>query len=257
MKLSDIITHILLSVIVDNENWVCYNLPPAASARVRRLVSMGVRVRKVITRRTKRAVYKFPSLRQRRMIYCESSIEFDFAHLLEFDHGDVLAYREQPTKIDYVLEGDWHKYTPDFVVHRRGGREYVEVKKTEVALREDSQRTFRAIAAACAAMGYGFVVADSNRIRQQPRLYNVKLLWKYSNTPLTPGHQLFCRHIFEGQTDSLPLGRLLEHFRSKGQGHQELYGLIYWGVLGVDMSVKLTNDTPVFWPETRALGLED
>ncbi|MBV9924493.1 MAG: TnsA endonuclease N-terminal domain-containing protein [Acidobacteria bacterium] len=207
---------------------------------------MADRVRKVITRRTKRALYKFPSLRQARTVYCESGLEFDYAHLLEFDRA-VLSYREQPFHVPYLLDGKRRSYTPDFLVGRARGYDLVEVKKTADVPRERNQALFQAVAPVCAEHGYRFVVVDGDQIRLQPRLHNVKLLLKYARTPIAPRHQFLCRELFAKKSD-VTLGDLLELFRADEGGRLVAFALICRGALSVDLMTPLNADAPVALP---------
>lgn len=209
-----------------------------------------MRKRKVITRRTARVVYKFPSVRQGRTIYCESSLEFNYAHLLEFDQN-VRSYQEQPLTLTYFLEGAAHRYTADFQVDSRTSRDLVEVKPTEDCVRPENQRIFRAVKAAAHDRGYGFVVADGDQIGRQPRLGNVKLLWKYARTPLHPEHQLLCVAVF-AETRKLTLGTLFEVFRAKGYSPQVVYSLIWQGMLAVDLTLSLDPSVEVTLPGSRS-----
>ena len=212
-----------------------------------------MRVRKVISGRSPRALYKFPSIRQGRTVYCESSHEFNYAHLLEFDQ-DVLAYQEQPLTLPYCLEGKRHRYTPDFQVDRRACRpELVEVKPTEQCSKAENQRMFRAVKTAADEAGYGFVVMDSDQINKEPRLRNVKLLWKYSCTPVNPQHQLFCTALFSCVAE-LSLGAVFESFRAKGYSQQVVYSLIYHGMLTVDLTLLLNASSILSLPGRRSNG---
>lgn len=75
------------------------------------------RVRQVISRSPCKVVYKFPSIKLGRMVYCESGLELDYSFLLDADQ-EVISFQEQPGKIKYHLNGKLHKYTPDFLVIR-------------------------------------------------------------------------------------------------------------------------------------------
>lgn len=60
-------------------------------------------------------------------------MEHDYHRLLEFDSG-VRSFWEQPFRIEYVLDGETHPYTPDVLVERTDGRRQVfEVKEEKEA----------------------------------------------------------------------------------------------------------------------------
>ena len=60
----------------------------------------------------------FPSLKMGRMVAFKSLIEQDYLYVLDFEAA-VTAFEEQPVSIEYLWEGDQHKYTPDFLVRRK------------------------------------------------------------------------------------------------------------------------------------------
>src|SRR5215216_2118746 len=87
-----------------------------------------IRSRKVIRKGTRRVVGKFPSVKPRRkLVHWESQLERDFYYLLEID-PNVVSFREQPLRIEYILNGKLHYYTPDVLVERKQKIQIVEVK---------------------------------------------------------------------------------------------------------------------------------
>jgi hypothetical protein len=206
----------------------------------------GVRARAVITRRTARALYKFPSIKLRRPIYCESAIELDYAYLLDID-GDVSTFQEQPGKIPYILHGQLLSYTPDFLVLRLGRWQIVEVKPRGKIDEEDNQLLFRAIEPICRNAGCEFIVAPDDEIQKEPRLYNVKLFWKYGRVPVHPQHHIYCREFFS-RTPQSSLAELFEFFASRNQPKQVVYSLLYRGVVEIDIMESLSSDSVVQLP---------
>ncbi|MBI3218548.1 MAG: TnsA endonuclease N-terminal domain-containing protein [Bacteroidetes bacterium] len=57
-----------------------------------------------------------PSLKNNRLNRFESSLERDFARIIEFDSA-VKDYVEQPVEIEFLHEGKQVKYVPDFLVN--------------------------------------------------------------------------------------------------------------------------------------------
>lgn len=184
---------------------------------------------------------------EKRPVHWEGAIERDYFFLLEID-PDVISYHEQPLKIEYVLEGKKHRYTPDLLVERRDRRQLVEVTlRRKVAKREAE---FRTIAAVCARHGYEFVVVTEEQIRLQPRLNNVKLLWRYSRTSITPQHQIACQEYFSGRGEAT-FADLMTFFATKGIGKQVAYGLLYHGLLDFDVMSPLTPESLVRLPKSQ------
>jgi hypothetical protein len=206
-----------------------------------------LRVRQVISRSPCRVVYKFPSIKLGRTVYCESGLELDYAFLLDADHGKALSFQEQPGKISYHLHGKSHTYTPDFLVIRPDKKQVVEVKPESKAWSEENRTLFEIVGSICHKAGYEFVVATDVRIRVEPRLYNIKLLWKYGRTPIYTQHQIYCQEFFARKRTSV-LGELFEFFAQRKEGKAVVFSLLYWGVVGIDVNAPLDIDAPVHLP---------
>ena len=123
------------------------------------------RARKVVRRSNHGHVFKFASKKCRRIIELESVLEYDRAILLEMD-PDVLAFQEQPFRIDYADQGKIHKIFPDFLVERRNGLLTVEEVKPEAkASLPEFSRRFSIERVLVAKRGYSFSVLTENEIR--------------------------------------------------------------------------------------------
>lgn len=205
------------------------------------------RVRSVIGRSPCRVVYKFPSIKLGRTVYCESGLELDYAFLLDADHGNVLSFQEQPVKIRYHLHGKSHTYTPDFLVIRPDKKQVVEVKPESKAWSEENRTLFEVIEVICRKADYEYVVVTDVRIRIEPRLCNIKLLWKYGRTPICPQHQIYCQEFFARKRTPV-LGELFEFFAHLKEGRAVVFSLLYWGVVGIDVDAPINIDAPVHLP---------
>lgn len=204
------------------------------------------RVRRVISRSTCRVVYKFPSIKLGRMVYCESSVELDYAFLLDADHS-VMSFQEQPGKIIYYLNGKLHKYTPDFLVNRPHKKQIVEVKPESKASTEENRVLFEIIRTICLNAGYEFVVITDIDIREGSRLENVRAFWKYGRTPLSPQHHIYCQEFFT-QNSEATLGGLVSFFAARNEGKGVVFSLLYWGVVGIDINRPLNALSPIHLP---------
>jgi hypothetical protein len=206
------------------------------------------RARKVIRRGSRRTTGKFPTLKpEKRSVHWEGPLERDFIFLLEID-PEVASYREQPLKIEYAMEGKKHVYTPDFLVERKGKKQLAEVTLRRKVKERDA--AFRIISTVCARNGYEFVVVTEDEIRLQPRLNNVKLLWRYSRTSITPQHQIACQEYFSGSGEAT-LADLMASFATKGIGKQLVYGLLYHGLLDFDLMKPITPESLVRLPKSQ------
>lgn len=208
---------------------------------------MVERVRRVITRSPNRVVYKFPSLKLGRTVYCESGLELDYAFLLDADHGAVLSFQEQPGKIRYHLDGKLRTYTPDFFVTRPDKKQVVEVKPESKVSAEENKTLFGIIDSICRGAGYEFVVVTDARIRVQPFLDNIKLFWKYGRTPIYPRHHIYCHEFFARKREPM-LSDLFESFASRNEERNVVFSLLYWGVVGIDINAPVTPNALVYLP---------
>jgi|SRR5947209_5741223 len=207
---------------------------------------MVVRARQVISRSPSRVVYKFPSIKLRRMVYCESSLELNYAYLLDSDHG-VSSFQEQPGKIKYFINDKVHSYTPDFLANRPQKKQVVEVKLESKITTKENLILFEAIAPICRQAGYEFVVITDVEIRKQPKLDNIKLFWRYGRTPIYSQHQVYCQEFFTLKHEA-ELGELFEFFANRKEGRAVIYSLLYWGVVGIDINKSVNPDSVVHMP---------
>jgi len=201
---------------------------------------MGVRR---ITNGGRKVIGKFPSLKMGKMLWWESQLERDNDYLIEID-PDVLSYEEQPLKIRYFLDGKVHWYTPDLRVVRQDSKQIIEVKDEEHANSPEYIELFRRVAPICHRNGYEFIVVTDSTIRVQPRLDNVKLIYKYAKTLVTSEHQMLLYTLFSDK-GSLTLGEISKWFASKGIPDGIVYSLIYNGILSVDFMRPIGKGTAV------------
>lgn len=202
--------------------------------------------RKITNKGSKKVIGTFPSLKMDELIWSESQLELDYIYLLEFD-PEVLSFQEQPFPIFYERAGKRHRYTPDFLVERPTGIQLVEVKTEEQRTKEKNVYLFNAVTPVIRWRGYEFLIATERMIRAQPRLENIKLLTKYSRTPIDPHHQTYCHELL-GRNQKLSLDQVIRFFGAKGEGAQVIYSLLYHGFLSTDLTVPLGPNSVVWLP---------
>lgn len=113
---------------------------------------------------------KFASRKNRRMVRCESLLEMHFLYLAEFARN-VVSYDEQPVTIAYRLNGLRPRYTPDFCLRWRDGRQwYVEVKPHELLALDENQEKFAAIGEYFRREGDTFITISDREIRHPIRM---------------------------------------------------------------------------------------
>jgi hypothetical protein len=121
----------------------------------------------------------FPSLKMKRMIAFESSIERDCIFLLDFE-ADIEWFEEQPLVIEYTHAGKRLNYTPDFHVVRNGLHLLLENKPAARIGTDENMRKFAAAREWCTAHFWQFRVVTDQQLRAGHRLANVKLLTQHA-----------------------------------------------------------------------------
>lgn len=200
-------------------------------------------VRDITNRGSKKIIGKFPSYLMGTIVMWESKLERDFLYLLEFD-PDVLSYTGQPVRILYNFAGKLCRYTPDFLVVRKHKRQIIEVKPKDRIFKGDNEQRFRIISQVCRAVGYEFKVVTEANIRVQPRLNDIRLLWKYARTPFTPQHQLYCKELL-GDGREMYLGDVMQALESRGISRRVIYSMMYHKILAVDLMHPINADSIV------------
>jgi len=196
---------------------------------------------------------KFASVKTGRVAWYESLLEKDFMYLLDYDR-DVSYWHEQPLRIRFNHGGKVNRYTPDLEVHRAAQKQLIEVKPKDKVDSGEWDVLFRAASSVCEQEGYEFLVVTDEIIRLQPRLENVKLLWKYARTPVLPQHQIICSEFFRSRKDQpVTLDDLIQIFTSKQVPMQTLYSLLFWGALEFDLMHPLDRDSRITMPLSSAL----
>jgi TnsA endonuclease N terminal len=189
---------------------------------------------------------KFFSVKLNAVLWYESLLEMSFMYLLDFDPA-VSLFKEQPCRIHFVNNGRKRTYTPDLLVVRDGRRQIIEVKPAKKAVAEKNLQLFHSVAPICARSGFEFLVVTDEMILQQPRLDNVKALWRYARTPLRPQHQIQCHKFFDGRQFAI-LTEVCEFFMDQGVPRQVVYALIFWGALDFDLTQPLRPDSLICLP---------
>ncbi|MBI3239961.1 MAG: Tn7 transposase TnsA N-terminal domain-containing protein, partial [Flavobacteriia bacterium] len=122
------------------------------------------------------------SMKNQKHIWFESSLEKDFALMLEY-HPSVKVYIEQPITIEYNLDDKTRVYTPDFLIHFN--EDSVKPWLCEIKYRDDLtinfskyKARFKAAKRYCDEQGWEFKIISEFDIRTD-LLDNLKFLSKY------------------------------------------------------------------------------
>jgi hypothetical protein len=200
---------------------------------------VAVGARKINNAIKRKVIGKFPSLKMNTVIWWESQIERDYIYLLEID-PDVVSFFGQPFKIAYSYEGSPKRYTPDFMVTRTQKIQVVEVKPVQQALSEKNLRLFRHIAPIVDANKMEFVVVTEQMIRVQPKLNNIKLLYKYARVPLSLSNYLDCLKYFQNRVGT-SIQDAMQDLTAKGVSKNILLRLLWSGFLVTDLMKPITS----------------
>lgn len=141
-------------------------------------------VRKV-SNRGGNIIGKFPSLKMKRMVQFESTIERDYVYVLDYE-VDVTSFEEQPFVIEYRYADKTRRYTPDFHVVRSGRNVLVECKPADLVSTDENQRKFAAARQICALREWEFEIVTDIQLRSGSRLSNIKLLRQYACHTIRP-----------------------------------------------------------------------
>lgn len=134
--------------------------------------------RKVVTRSKKGYQGYFPSIKLNNLIEFESILEMDAALLFEYSMG-VVRYRAQPEVITYEIDGELHKYHPDFELElKNGDLVHIEVKPVEELKKLNMKKKIKCIEKRYETHDATFKVLSEEEIRKQPLHQNLKhLFW--------------------------------------------------------------------------------
>lgn len=142
----------------------------------------------------------------------------------------------------YPSQGKLKRYTPDFLVIRSQSEQIVEVKPERLAHADKNLKLRRQIAPIAIANNMEFVVVTEKIIRVQPRLNNIKLLYKYAKVSLSFSNYLDCLEYFQN-TKLISLLNAEQHLRAKGISRSLLLRLLWNGVLVTDLMKPINSES--------------
>jgi hypothetical protein len=190
---------------------------------------------------TLKNIGKFPSLKNKSIVWYESHLERDFIYLIEFDRN-VIRYQEQPFKINYFLNGKRRFYTPDFFVERQSKNQVVEIKPQSKVKNQEFIRFSNQMTNFFAEKGYEYLVITDSTIRLQPKLSNIKLFWRYSRMSITTKHQILIRESFN-DSSSLLFSNFCSFLNQAKEQKELVYALLFHGYLVTDIDQQITANS--------------
>jgi TnsA endonuclease N terminal/TnsA endonuclease C terminal len=197
----------------------------------------------------------------------ESTLERDFMLLVEFDQ-DVLSYKEQPVRIDYLsADGQARHYTPDILVTYRQTSTSTTSRPpllVEIKYRSDLfagwrelKPKFRAARRYATEHSWIFKIITEVEIRT-PYLKNVKFLRQFQHRSVDPADaNLLLQKVSDLRStdpESL-LSAICPEVHSRAQFLPTLWQLIARRAIGADLNCPLTMQSPI-WPIMAAMNEE-
>ena len=199
--------------------------------------------RKITNTGTLKNIGKFPSLKNGKLVWFESHLERDFIYLTEFDK-DVVQYREQPFKIQYLLDGKRHNYFPDFLLERKDKKQVIEIKPQSKTEKDDFIYFSKIMKNHLAKEGYEYLVITDSSIRLQPKLSNIKLLWRYARLPINTKHKILLYELFDN-LKSFSFIEICSFLEQAKELRELIYTLLFHGCLITDIEKPITRDSVI------------
>lgn len=118
------------------------------------------------TRKPKFKQGKYQSTKTGKVLPYRSGMEEKVYKLLD-SYDEVMSFDYEPFEIDYIHQGQAHKYIPDiFVTFMDGHKELWEVKPSNQTSLEKNKNKWFAAKEACKVRGWEFQVLTEKRIEQ-------------------------------------------------------------------------------------------
>lgn len=201
-----------------------------------------LRSRKVVSRSKTRSTGKYPAWKTGRMLQWESPHELNAFRLLDANPA-VLAFREQPLVVSYVLDGVLHDHYPDIEVHTALGKELWEVKTRDDALSPEVTGRTRLLSASLPTLGYTYRVVVAEELATEPQLSNALLVLRHGRAPIAPLERERVR-VLLGQQPRLTWGAILDGAFGLN-GRAMACRLLLEGVLRIDPGQPIGRDSAV------------
>ena len=196
----------------------------------------------------------FPSLKMKNQrISFESTIERDCLFFLEYDQT-VTCYYEQPFTIESTsASGKLSTYTPDFQVIRTSGKELVECKPEALLNASHTQRQTELGQQWAEENDHAFTIVTDLDLRSGHRLANLKLLWRYSRSLVSPSLEAGCIDHLRRHRSSITVTELIKSLTKTQLSSNPLpvlYHLLWKGTLLTDLTQPLNNGSLLWLPTT-------
>jgi len=148
----------------------------------------------------------FPSRKMDKFIKVRTLREYAFLYFLEFI-SSVISYKYEPSPFEYYMQGEFHEYTPDFLVETMVDSFIFEVKIQEYL--KNNREKLEFASEAIEEEGYKFRVVTQETLFKQPRFDNLKALYYYAPCEIELDQYARVISILESNDGKMPLNTLV------------------------------------------------
>lgn len=206
--------------------------------------NQGERAREPVKPTTGRVVGYFPSAKNNRSIAWESQLEQKACYVFEFSR-EVLGYREQPLTILYPLGAKILRYTPDFELTLKSGRQvYIEIKPAEKLLVWSIQERLAAIGSYWSQVNADFMVITDEQLNHPILHSNLKLLRGYLKVHCEPELIQMAKH-WVAVSQNPTFHGLVTYLNSLNN----VYALLAHQHVSINLRADIESTSPLFLSE--------
>lgn len=173
-------------------------------------------------------------------VFCESRLEARVLQGLDFDR-DVVAVAAQPFELSFNSDNKRRRHVPDlFVSCVRGPNRVIDVKPARRVAEPRNARSFRATRAACAEVGWAYVVAT-----EPDPVFDANVSWLAGFKKPPALFDEFAGLLLELAWGGSAIEDLMDPFELPALVKPVLFHLLWTHELSVDLSVLLSDASVV------------
>ncbi len=186
------------------------------------------------------SLYKFYSLLNDAMQYCESRLETRGLLTLEFDKS-VFSYTTQPYTLHYTVNGKKRRYSPDILIrHTDNSFESIEIKPLKKLQSPKNTKKFSILQALYPRiMGHKLRLLSCADIYRGAKTNNLQHLYQYRQQPLNDAEI----NLYSKLPYSLTFGELTTVFNDSHTAFHSAMRLVAHDYFYWDVESSLTNNT--------------
>lgn len=222
--------------------------PSAGLARVlpfnQRESGQAVPARRAITRSKQTVRVRYPPLKARGMIDCESALEGLSALYIDLS-PPVKTFRSQPFTVNLSVAGETKRYTPDFEVKLHDGRTLIiEVKPFHRCIEAGVYEKLIAAHHHFSSQNIEYLILTDLDLKPSTKQENLRLLRYYARVNVDHKARFLIRqHV--SLCGITTLGDLV----GLGFSKTSIYSLIVSQALATDLDTEISTNSPIFIPE--------